>query len=210
MQTELAGIFTVIIVLMSVVVHEVAHGYAALAYGDRTALVAGRLTLNPLKHLDPIGSVLLPLVLILSHAPFPFGWARPVPYNPANIKDLKWGIFAVSAAGIGANFGLAFVFSLILRIAVMVGVTSASFLTIVSLIIIANISLAVFNLLPVPPLDGSRIIFSLLPLRYRYLEARFEAYALPAILVLMFLLWKFDFISPGIRFLYTFFTGVAI
>jgi Zn-dependent protease len=210
MENELAGLFTVIIVLMSVVVHEVAHGYAALAYGDKTALMAGRLTLNPLKHLDPVGSVILPLILILTHAPFPFGWARPVPYNPFNIRDQRWGIFAVSAAGIGANFGLAIVFSIILRGAVFFGFTSTSFLTVLSLIILANISLGIFNLLPVPPLDGSRIIFSLLPQHLRAWEARFEVYALPAILLLMILLWKFDFISPVIRFLYTLFTGIGL
>lgn len=210
METELAGIFTVIIVLLSVVVHEVAHGYAALAYGDRTALMAGRLTLNPLKHLDPIGSVILPLLLIITHAPFPFGWARPVPYNPFNLQPGRWPVFAVSAAGVGANVGLVLVFSLILRAALLFGVTSSAFLTIISLIILANISLAIFNLLPVPPLDGSRILFSALPARFRIWEARFEAYALPAILLLMVLLWKFDFISPAIRFLYTLFTGIAI
>jgi Zn-dependent protease len=210
MENELAGVFTVIIVLMSVVVHEVAHGYAALTYGDKTALMAGRLTLNPLKHLDPIGSVILPLLLIISHAPFPFGWARPVPYNPNNLNNQKWGVPAVSAAGIGANLGLAIVFALVLRVSLMVGVTSAPFLTVVSLIVLANISLALFNLLPVPPLDGSRILFGLLPLRYRSLEARFEVYALPAVLILMVVLWKFDFISPAIRFLYTLFTGIAL
>lgn len=210
MESELAGLFTVIIVLMSVVVHEVAHGYAALAFGDRTALMAGRLTLNPLKHLDPIGSVILPLILILTHAPFPFGWARPVPYNPFNLRDQKWGTLAVSAAGIGANFGLAIVFSLILRGALFFGVTSVPFLSVVSLIILANISLGIFNLLPVPPLDGSRIFFALLPPSLRVWEARFEAYALPAVLVLMILLWKFDFISPLIRFLYTLFTGIGL
>ncbi len=207
---ELSGLFTVLVVLMSVVVHEVAHGYAALRFGDRTALLAGRLTLNPLKHLDPIGSVVLPLLLIFSHAPFPFGWARPVPYNPNNLSDRKWGTIVVAFAGVGANFLLALAFSIVLRASVFLGFLSPSFIMFVSLIILVNISLGIFNLIPVPPLDGSRIFFALMPSSFRSIEQQLEQYAFPIVLILMVLLWKFDFISPLIHFLYTILTGVGL
>ncbi len=113
---EVNTIFYIVILIMSVIIHEVAHGYAAWAFGDETAYYAGRLTLNPLKHLDPIGSILIPFILIVSKAGFIFGWAKPVPYNPNNLTNKKWGILAVASAGIIANLGLAVIFSIFIRI----------------------------------------------------------------------------------------------
>jgi len=100
---------------MSVVIHEVSHGFMAERFGDKTARFAGRLTLNPLKHLDMFGSILLPALLVLTHSPFLFGWAKPVPYNPDNLSNRKWGTIAVAAAGVLANFFIAIFFGLVIR-----------------------------------------------------------------------------------------------
>src|SRR3989344_6121618 len=97
------SIFYIIILIMSVVIHEFSHGYVAEYFGDKTARYAGRLTLNPLVHLDIFGSIILPTLLVLTHAPFLFGWAKPVPYNPDNLSNKKWGTIAVASAGILAN-----------------------------------------------------------------------------------------------------------
>ena len=147
---------------MSVVIHEVSHGFVALRFGDKTALYAGRLTLNPLKHLDMFGSIILPAFLVLTHSSFLFGWAKPVPYNPNNLTNRKWGTIAVASAGILANLFLAVFFGLILRFSLN-SVVSANFIFIISSIVLVNLGLAIFNLVPIPPLDGSKILFSLLP-----------------------------------------------
>ena len=147
---------------MSVVIHEVSHGFVALRFGDKTALYAGRLTLNPLKHLDMFGSIILPAFLVLTHSPFLFGWAKPVPYNPNNLTNRKWGTIAVAAAGVLANLFMAILFGLILRFSIN-SVVPTNFVSIISSIVLINLGLAIFNLIPIPPLDGSKILFSLLP-----------------------------------------------
>jgi len=152
-------ILPIIIFLFSMVIHEVSHGQVAYMMGDPTAKNVGRLTLNPIKHLDPFGSVLLPLILILSKAGFIFGWAKPVPINPFNFRDQKYGEAKVAMAGPLANISLALVFGLALRfISFSYGVEMV-FVYIVWI----NLLLAIFNLIPVPPLDGSHILFALLP-----------------------------------------------
>jgi Zn-dependent protease len=110
------AIFYIAILIMSVVIHEVSHGFMAEYFGDKTARFAGRLTLNPIKHLDMFGSILLPALLVLSQSPFLIGWAKPVPYNPDNLSNRKWGTIAVASAGVLANFSLAIFFGLILRL----------------------------------------------------------------------------------------------
>src|SRR3989344_4427420 len=110
------GLFYIVILIMSVVIHEVSHGFMAEYFGDKTARYAGRLTLNPLKHLDLFGSVLLPAILVISNTPFLFGWAKPVPYNPDNLSNRKWGTIAVAAAGVLANFSIAILFGIIIRL----------------------------------------------------------------------------------------------
>lgn len=202
----LNSIFYVIILIMSVVIHEVAHGLVALWYGDQTAKVAGRLTLNPLKHLDPMGSILIPLVLVLTKAPFVIGWARPVPYNENNLHDKKKGTIAVASAGIIANFILALVFGIIIRIGIHFGFMTESLFFITSTIVFTNIVLGIFNLIPIPPLDGSKIVFALLPVKYKWLEATLEKYALFVLLAFVFFVW--NLLSPIIFFLFSFITGV--
>lgn len=158
-------IFSLLILLFSVIIHELAHGYVAYSLGDLTAKYAGRLTLNPIKHLDLFGSILLPALLFITQSPVLFGWAKPVPVNPYNYKkDQRWGDVKVSIAGPLSNFSLALFFGLILRylpesfLLLNPGIELA--LTYITLI---NIWLGVFNLIPIPPLDGSWILFSIFP-----------------------------------------------
>ncbi len=159
-----------LVFLFSVIVHEVAHGYVALRNGDPTAKIMGRLTLNPVPHIDPVGSSLLPGLLMLSHSPVLFGWARPVPVNPLNFRNYRWGEITVSAAGPLSNLALAAVFAYILRL----DLSNLGLVTLAVYGVKINIFLALFNLIPIPPLDGSHILAMLLPphlLRlYRYLD----------------------------------------
>lgn len=149
-------VFSLVVTIFSVVLHEVAHGYAARALGDDTAERAGRLTLNPFPHLDPIGSVLVPVLCYLSGIPG-FAWAKPVPYNPANLwKDRQWGPLKVSLAGPLTNIGLLLVFGLAARIALQTG--NAQLVAGFVFVAIVNAFLAVLNLIPVPPFDGFRLI----------------------------------------------------
>jgi Zn-dependent protease len=144
----------------SIILHEVAHGYAAYKLGDPTAKDAHRLTLNPLAHIDPIGSIVLPLVLLFSRSPVLFGWAKPVPFNPSFFGNPRQGIMIVGAAGPATNLVLAFACGLLFRCVVPLSQLAALFM---AYMCITNIVLGVFNLIPIPPLDGSRILLGLLP-----------------------------------------------
>ena len=159
-----------VVLLFSVIVHEVAHGYVALRNGDPTARMLGRITLNPIPHIDPVGTILLPAILLMSHAGILFGWAKPVPVNPLNYRDYRWGEITVSAAGPLSNLALAVFFALLLRL----GLMNLGFIKLAFFGVSINIFLALFNLIPIPPLDGSHIVAILLPpnlLRlYNYLE----------------------------------------
>ncbi|MFT7644918.1 MAG: Zn-dependent protease [Candidatus Paceibacteria bacterium] len=152
----------ILILIISVVLHEVAHGYAANWLGDPTARLAGRLTLNPIPHLDPMMSVLLPGLLLVTSSPILFGAAKPVPYNPYNLTNQKWGEAIVAAAGPGANIAIAIIFALIVRSAEVLQLSS-SFIELAIMVITLNLFLAFFNLVPIPPLDGSKILPRLLP-----------------------------------------------
>jgi Zn-dependent protease len=157
---DLVGtIFIVVIVIFSAIIHEVMHGVAADKLGDPTARYAGRLTLNPLVHLDPIGSVILPLFLALSGSPIMFGWAKPVPYNPYNLRPGRFSEAIVAGAGPASNAVIAVLAGIIIRLNIFpAGVNSAIFL-----IVVVNVMLCIFNLIPVPPLDGSKVIAAFLP-----------------------------------------------
>jgi len=159
-------LFLIVILIFSVVIHEVSHGAVANFLGDPTAKYAGRLTLNPIKHLDPIGSIILPLFLIImiqiTGGGIIFGWAKPVPINPFNFRDQKYGSAKVSLAGPAANLALALFFGLLLRF-LPIASGASDLALIFSYIVYINILLAVFNLLPIPPLDGSHILFTFLP-----------------------------------------------
>lgn len=166
MSIEIIGL---IILVLSVVFHEVSHGYAANWLGDPTARLAGRLSPNPLLHIDMVGSVLVPFVLLITSAPFLFGWAKPVPYNPYNLRNQKWGESFVAAAGPLSNLLLAVIFALLIRSASTLGL-SASFVDLAGYIVFINVLLALFNAIPFPPLDGSKVIVPFLPfgLSYKY------------------------------------------
>lgn len=164
----------------------------------------GRLTLNPVKHIDPVGSVFVPLISYLFGG-FVFGWAKPVPYNPYNLKPGRWPEAFVALAGPLSNIGLAVVFGLLLR---LMENPSLSFVTITAGIVYINVLLAVFNLMPVPPLDGSKLLFALFPEKIYKLRSFFERYGL--ILVLFFILFVWQLIAPLVSIFFTFLTGLAI
>lgn len=152
----------IVALIISVIIHEMAHGYAANWLGDPTARLAGRLSPNPLVHIDPFMSVILPGLLVLTGSPILFGAAKPVPYNPYNLRNQKWGEAMVAFAGPLSNIVIALVFALLVRSADMLGL-SATFINLSVSIIILNIFLAFFNLVPIPPLDGSKILPKFLP-----------------------------------------------
>jgi len=204
---EINFILTILILLMSVVIHEVSHGYSAYLLGDPTAKNAGRLTLNPLAHLDFMGSCIVPLLAYMT-AGFMFGWAKPVPYNPYNLKNQRWGDAIVAVAGPASNLVMAVTFGLIIRFSVSLGITSVMFLEAAQLVVLINLVLMVFNLIPIPPLDGSKILFSFIP--YRYIEIRrvIERYSMLLIIFVIFFLWKL--IIPIVFVLFSFLTGIGV
>lgn len=168
-------IFTIIVLVVSIILHEVSHGYAADMLGDPTARLEGRLTLNPISHMDPMGSVLIPALLVLTHSPFLFGFAKPVPYNPYNLRDQRWGEAIVAGAGPLTNLGLAILFGLVVRFGEGFGL-SATFLSLAALVTYVNILLALFNLIPIPPLDGAKVLQSILPYQYQGVFRQFEMF----------------------------------
>jgi Zn-dependent proteases len=180
-------IFSLIVLLFSVIIHELAHGYVAYSLGDPTAKYEGRLTLNPLKHLDFFGSIILPLLLFIVGSPFLFGWAKPVPINPYNFRDKKYGEIKVSIAGPASNLLLAIFFGLILRF-IPNGIIASDpgIATALGYIVAINIWLALFNLIPIPPLDGSWILFSFLPAGMQNVKNFLRQYGV-AILILLIL-----------------------
>ena len=172
-------VFLIIILILSVVIHEVSHGYAANMLGDPTARMAGRLTLNPIKHLDLMGSIIIPGLLVLSGSPFLFGYAKPVPYNPYNLRKYawgqKWGEAIVAIAGPAVNLFIALVFGLLVRFSASLSFITPEFIQISTTIVFINILLAVINMIPIPPLDGSKVLNVLLPfsLAQSYTRLRF-------------------------------------
>ena len=165
----------IIILILSVVIHEMAHGYMANWLGDPTARLQGRLSANPLVHLDPMMSVILPGILLVTGSPFLFGAAKPVPYNPYNLRNQKWGEAMVAAAGPAANIGIAIIFGVLVRLAGSLNLSEA-FISLSIQIIMLNFFLAFFNLVPIPPLDGSKILPRLLPYPLRMKYEGFRTY----------------------------------
>ena len=204
MSTSTDAVFYIAILIMSVVIHEGSHGFMAEFFGDKTARFAGRLTLNPIKHLDLFGSIILPVVLVLSHSPFLFGWAKPVPYNPDNLSNKKWGTIAVAAAGVLSNFAVAIIFGIIIRFAPNFS-APAGFYFITSIIVIINLALGIFNLIPIPPLDGSKILFSFLPAKAFSLITAYEQFSL--IILLVFIVYFSHYLTPILASLFHFLTG---
>lgn len=200
--STISTVFSVIILIMSVVIHELCHGYAADLMGDPTPRLQGRLTLNPFKHLDPVGSFIVPVITSLSG--FTFGWAKPVEWNPYNVKNKRLGEFVIALAGPASNILIAVVFGLLIRAQVF----GASFVQLAAYIVLVNLILAVFNLIPVPPLDGSKVLFSFFPQTQAFQNFRykFESYGLILIFVVAFFLWQF--VAPIVTPLFRLIVGV--
>ncbi|MGB2783366.1 MAG: site-2 protease family protein [Atribacterota bacterium] len=204
-------ILIIIIFLFSVVVHEVAHGTIANFLGDPTAKYAGRLTLNPLKHLDFFGSIVVPGILVLTSIAVGggiiFGWAKPVPINPYNFRDQRYGSAKVAVAGPAANIFLALIFGLLIRFLPFgTDLFSQNLIFIFGFIVWINLLLAIFNLLPIPPLDGSHILFTFLPQSMDNLKIFLTQYGL--FVLLFFIFFLFQFIIPIINGLFTLIVGI--
>lgn len=163
---EFLSIALIIGLVASIILHELGHAYAANWLGDPTARLEGRLSINPLVHIDPLMSVIVPVMLYVSGSPFLFGAAKPVPYNPYNFSNQKWGEAIVAAAGPAVNVLLAIVFAVVVRFGISLSL-SETFLTLAAQLVVMNLFLAFFNLIPIPPLDGSKILSRLLPLPLR-------------------------------------------
>lgn len=166
MEPVYLKLFLYVVIVLSATFHEYAHGFIAYKLGDSTAKDAGRLTLNPLAHLDLMGTVVIPLFLLFYSGMF-IGWAKPVPYNPYNLRDQKYGSLKVGIAGPSANFLIALILGMFMRI---VPSSSPPFLMALSIIVYINIFLGLFNLLPFPPLDGSKVFMDLFPSARRFIE----------------------------------------
>jgi Zn-dependent protease len=179
----------IIPVLLAVTLHEAAHGYAARRYGDNTAWMMGRVTLNPLKHIDPFGTIILPGILLLAQSPVLLGYAKPVPVNFGALRNPRRDMVFVALAGPGTNIALALISALLLHVAQFVPEPASAWITwnLFNSIII-NVVLAVFNMLPVPPLDGGRVAVGILPMPIAKRFAKLEPYGLLIILAIIFIL----------------------
>ncbi|MBN1893584.1 site-2 protease family protein [bacterium] len=181
----------IVILIFSVIFHEVAHGWMALRQGDNTARAMGRLTLNPVPHIDLFGTIILPLILVLSGSRVLFGWAKPVPINPWNMRDPRKGEMLVSAAGPGSNLLLAVIAALMFRLVATFAGPQSFYANMIIYAVAINLVLCVFNLFPIPPLDGSHILMHFLPREWAEKYSRIGRYG---IFILFFLLY-FDILD---------------
>ncbi len=204
----LLKLFQFVVFIYSVVIHEVSHGLMAESLGDDTAKRMGRLTLNPLRHLDMFGSVILPLFLYLIPGnPFIIGYAKPVPYNPQNLNDRKYGPAKVAFAGPASNLVLALLFGLSLRF--MPDVFATSLVPeLFKYVVFVNLVLAIFNLFPIPPLDGHWLLMTFLPARFDALKIVLYRYSLP--LLFVFIIFIFPLLLPLVAILYHLITGLTL
>jgi Zn-dependent protease len=212
MSTILAYLLAVPAVLFAITIHEYAHGWAAEKFGDPTARLMGRLTLNPLAHLDPIGALMLILVRI--------GWAKPVPVNPYNLKDPKRDMIWISLAGPVTNLAAAFVFGMVIRVIVATGLANGPLMTLVMMLLIygvmIDVALAIFNFIPIPPLDGSKVLAGLLPPRWAFAYLKYERFG-PIVLIAVILLGQLTgidvlghLIMPALGLFVKLFTGFSL
>lgn len=212
-------IFEIIVLIFSVIIHETSHGFVAEWLGDPTARLQGRLTLNPLKHIDPVGSIIVPIITSL--AGFTFGWAKPVPFNPYNLKNRRIGELLIAIAGPTSNFTIALIFGTIIRFAALhpeasfftsatISVFAAGFIQLSIYIVIINLALGIFNLIPLPPLDGSKVLFAAFPQNQKWnqIRASIERYSIFIVLIVVIFLWQY--ITPIIPVIFRVFTGTSL
>jgi len=226
----LITLFIVVALIFSAIIHEYMHGWVAYKLGDATAKDAGRLTLNPIAHIDLFGSIILPLIFVFSNSPFFLAWAKPVPYNPFNLSDQKYGDLKVALGGPGANFTLALASGLIARVipisvilkqnliinffqgdytfllSNMTGSILTSIFVMLIILCLINLLLMIFNLIPIPPLDGSKVILTFLPFRYRIQFLRLEAFGIFIVLILL-ISGLFNLIYYPVLYLFGIITG---
>ncbi|MBN2383699.1 site-2 protease family protein [bacterium] len=215
LQSLVEIIVIILVVMFAATVHEVSHGWVAWREGDPTARMQNRLTLNPLAHIDPFLSIIMPIIFYLS-AGFVFGGAKPVPVNPYYLRDPRRSMIKVSAAGPLSNLGLALVGSLVLRLILFLfdmitlpTVLAKALFFFFIIFIQINIVLFVFNLIPVPPLDGSKILQGFLPARYESYFIRIESYGMIILIVLLVSGVLGETVFPLIQVLFRLFTGLS-
>lgn len=206
-------LFLIVILIFSVILHEISHGYAAEFQGDPTARLSGRLTLNPLPHLDLWGSFIIPLILIMTNAGFVIGWAKPVPYNPHNLRNKKLGEALVAGAGPAMNVFIAVLFSALLRVNSATAFLPVSAVEIVTFVVFINLLLAFFNLVPIPPLDGSKLLASILPYRFaRFVRIEELTYRYGPVsgffLIFLFIFFLWPVFFRFVTFLFMLLTGM--
>ena len=199
--------FFLVVLILSAIIHEYAHGWVADRLGDPTARLSGRLTLNPIPHIDPIGTILLPALLLFSNLGVFFAYAKPVPVNPHNLRNPKVGGGLVAFAGPAANFAVALVLGSLVR-----ALPPLPFSHALQIIVYANLLLGVFNLIPIPPLDGSKVLFALLPDSLRPLQVFLETYGIFLLLVLMLSFYGalVTVLLPVIEALFSAITGIEL
>lgn len=193
-------LFSIIVLVFSVILHEVAHGIVAIRLGDPTPRIQGRITLNPIPHIDLFGSIILPLLLVITGSGIVVGWAKPVEYNLRNIADKKWGPMKVALAGPLTNIGIAILFGALSYLALAIGLFTPAFMTIASMVILINLSLACFNLIPIPPLDGHYVLFAFLPDSWHRFRETLRRQSFILMIFLVFFLWQV--FTPIIFFFY--------
>ncbi len=195
-------IFEIIVLVFSAIIHEYMHGFVADRLGDNTAKSLGRLTLNPIPHIDLFGSIILPLLMVFSGTGLVFAWAKPVPFNPYNLRDQRFGVAKVALAGPLGNLILALMFAAVLRFVPNLGEYMTIFL---GIIVYINLILMVFNLVPIPPLDGSKVLAAFLPPKLQLRFFAIERYGM--FLVLLFVMFGYNIITPVISGLFHLLTG---
>ncbi len=201
MENTIQLLFFILVIIPSAILHEWAHGYAADRLGDPTPRMAGRLTINPVPHIDPWGTLLLPFLLFfLTSGSFIFAYAKPVPFNPLALRLHKYGSAIVGAAGPAANLILAFGLGALIRL-----LDPSSFTFFLSIVVYANILLAVFNLVPIPPLDGHHILYSFLPDRFYAFKVWLQRYGF--FILIVFLIFFFQTLRPVMSWLFALATG---
>ncbi len=204
-QALILDIFQIVVLIYSVVLHELAHGYMARSMGDRTAEQMGRLTLNPIAHLDMFGSIVLPLLSNILGG-FMFGYAKPVPYNPSALSDRRFGPAKVAVAGPMVNLALAVLAGLAIRVAG--GGASELLVEMLSYVVWINIVLAFFNLIPIPPLDGHWLLMTFLPARFHDLKVALYRYQIFFLVILLFVV--FPMLTPVMSWLFAILTGLRL